>query len=104
MSCPLVSRFLGCSPVVGQRISRKSRIGRGFQEGSDEFRGYLRDDGIAVTPQSSHSGGYPMSQRECAGLNWPPLGIAASEPISILPEDVKRAGPFASHATRPRRQ
>ena len=33
-----------------------------------------------------------MSQRECAGFNWPPLSIPAQEPISISPEAVKRAG------------
>lgn len=34
-----------------------------------------------------------MSQRECAGFNWPPLAISAEEPISISPEAVSRAGP-----------
>ena len=34
-----------------------------------------------------------MSQRECAGFNWPPLSIPAEEPVSICPEAVKRAGP-----------
>jgi hypothetical protein len=34
-----------------------------------------------------------MSQRECAGFNWPPPGIRASEPVSISPVTVKRAGP-----------
>jgi hypothetical protein len=36
-----------------------------------------------------------MSQRECAGFNWPPLSIPASEPISISPEAVSRAGPVS---------
>lgn len=36
-----------------------------------------------------------MSQRECAGFNWPPLSIAASEPVSISPEAVSRAGPVS---------
>jgi hypothetical protein len=56
----------------------------------------LRDwgnDCIAVTAQSSHAGGSPMSQRGCAGFNWPPLSIAAKEPVSISPETVIRAGP-----------
>lgn len=35
-----------------------------------------------------------MSQRECAGLNRPPLGIAAEEPVRISPEAVRRAGPI----------
>jgi hypothetical protein len=34
-----------------------------------------------------------MSQRLCSGLNWPPLSIRASDPISICPEAVNRAGP-----------
>jgi hypothetical protein len=34
-----------------------------------------------------------MSQRGCAGFNWPPLSIAAEEPISISPVAVSRAGP-----------
>ena len=34
-----------------------------------------------------------MSQRECAGFNWPPLSIAASEPVRISPEAVSRTGP-----------
>jgi hypothetical protein len=33
-----------------------------------------------------------MSQRECAGFNWPPLSIPAVEPISICPVAVSRAG------------
>jgi hypothetical protein len=33
-----------------------------------------------------------MSQRECAGFNWPPLSISAQEPVSISPEAVSRAG------------
>ena len=41
-----------------------------------------RVDGIAVGAQASHSGGSPMSQRECAGFNWPPLSIPAQEPVS----------------------
>jgi hypothetical protein len=34
-----------------------------------------------------------MSQRECAGFNWPPLVVCASDPVSISPEAVNRAGP-----------
>ncbi len=34
-----------------------------------------------------------MSQRECAGFNWPPASIAAQEPVSISPRAVRRAGP-----------
>ena len=35
-----------------------------------------------------------MSQRECVGFNWPPLSIAAEEPVSISPLAVSRAGPL----------
>ncbi len=35
-----------------------------------------------------------MSQRECAGFNWPPLAVPAEEPVSISPEAVRRAGPI----------
>lgn len=35
-----------------------------------------------------------MSQRECAGFNWPPLSIPAEDPVSICPETVNRAGPL----------
>ena len=34
-----------------------------------------------------------MSQRECAGFNWPPLSIPAEEPVSSSPVAVSRAGP-----------
>jgi len=34
-----------------------------------------------------------MSQRECAGFNWPPLSISAEEPVSNCPSAVIRAGP-----------
>jgi hypothetical protein len=33
-----------------------------------------------------------MSQRECAGFNWPPLSIPAGKPVSSSPEAVSRAG------------
>ena len=45
----------------------------------------LRDDGIAVTAQSSHSGGYPMSQRLKAGLSWPGFPVSAGEPGEVVP-------------------
>lgn len=49
-----------------------------------------------------------MSQRECAGFNWPPLSIAASEPVSSSPDAVSRAGPASvanpgRHDSFPRR-
>lgn len=37
-----------------------------------------------------------MSQRECAGFNWPPLSISAEEPVSSSPVAVSRAGPGSS--------
>jgi hypothetical protein len=37
-----------------------------------------------------------MSQRECAGFNWPPLVVSAEYPVSIRPEAVRRAGPCHS--------
>jgi hypothetical protein len=61
-------------------------------------RGF-RDDRIAVGAQASHSGGSAINQRECAGLNWPPPSIPAEEPVSISPEAVRRAGPFAKATT-----
>ena len=42
-----------------------------------------------------------MSQRECAGFNWPPLSIPAVEPVSSSPEAVNRTGP--SSVTHPAR-
>jgi hypothetical protein len=75
----------------------------GGVERLDELRRNLRDDCIAVTAQSSHAGGYPISHRESAGFNRPPLSIPAEEPVSITPEAVSRAGEgfCDSHATRP---
>ena len=35
-----------------------------------------------------------MSQRECAGFNWPPLTVPAEDPVSISPVTVSRAGPI----------
>lgn len=37
-----------------------------------------------------------MSQRECAGFNWPPLSIPAAEPVSSSPVAVSRTGPGTS--------
>lgn len=63
-----------------------------FSVGLDElFRGF-RDDCIAVTMDSSHSGGSAINQRGSAGFNWPPLSIPAEDPVSISPEAVNRAG------------
>jgi hypothetical protein len=41
---------------------------------------------------SSQALGSPINQRLWLGANWPPLVIPASEPVSISPEAVSRAG------------
>ena len=87
----------------------------GFQVGGDDGCRDLRDDRVAVGAQASdaaalvfawryrgeafligaqasHSGGSPMSQRECAGFNWPPLSIPAEDPVSSSPLAVRRIG------------
>ena len=69
-----------------------------FEVRFDEDRGCFGIDCIAVTAQSSHAGGSPISQRECAGFNWPPLSVPAVEPINISPEAVSRAGPVIAAA------
>ena len=77
------------------RLLRASRAGwswRAVHHALDEDLRGFRVDGIAVGAQASHSGGSPMSQRECAGFNWPPLSIPAEEPVSISPVAVSRAG------------
>ena len=51
----------------------------------DERRCDLRHNCIAVAPQESHSTGYPMSQRECAGFNWPGFTVSAGEPVAVRP-------------------
>ncbi|WCP14516.1 hypothetical protein sphantq_02962 [Sphingobium sp. AntQ-1] len=58
-----------------------------------ELRERFGIDCIAVTAQSSHTGGSLMSQRECAGFNWPPLSIPAEQPVSSVPSEHRRAGP-----------
>ncbi len=35
--------------------------------------------------------GYPMSQRECAGFNWPPLPVKARDPLDIGPKSASCA-------------
>ncbi len=79
-------------------------VGTGFDEDARRFR----VDGVPVTFEHSlarlafkgaarsQTEGSPINQRECAGLNWPPLSISAEEPISISPKAVSRAGPFNS--------
>ena len=63
-------------------------------QGRFNERSRCRDvDCIAVTPQESHAAGNPMSQRECAGFNWPPLSISAKQPVNTSPDAVRRMGP-----------
>ena len=45
----------------------------------DELRRKKRINSIAVAPQESHSTGYPISQRECAGFNAPRFPVCAGE-------------------------
>jgi hypothetical protein len=41
-----------------------------------------------------------MSQRECAGFNWPPPVIPASQPVCSAPRCVILAGPLHSSGSR----
>jgi hypothetical protein len=41
----------------------------GFEEGAEERRRELGNDCIAVTAETHHALGNPVSQRECSGLN-----------------------------------
>lgn len=41
-----------------------------------------------------------MSQRECAGFNWPESAVAASDPVSTSPEAVNRMGSIESASPR----
>jgi hypothetical protein len=81
----------------------------GFEIRGYELRCRFSIDGVSVGAQASHAAGSPMSQRECAGFNWPPLSIPAEEPVSICPEAVNRAAllsewprfPLAMHPCPP---
>ena len=53
----------------------------------------MRDDCIAVTAQSHHAGGYPMSQRGNAGFNDPGFSVAAGDRNACLPIVSSRALP-----------
>src|SRR5215472_6126759 len=59
---------------------------RFVQECPHELAGDLRDDGVTVAAQSSHSGGNPMSQREKAGLSAPRFAVEAGEPDGAGPK------------------
>lgn len=70
-----------------------------FQKAPYERLGLRRDNGIAITAQSSHSGGSPINQRDSAGFNWPQLVILASKPINNLPETVSLLGSVSCAVT-----
>jgi hypothetical protein len=53
---------------------------------ADDGRGDFWNDRIAVPAQTSHTRGYPMSQRECAGFNWPCFAVDTREPLRVRPE------------------
>ena len=53
--------------------------------GTDELRRDLGNDGIAVTAQSHHAGGNPMSQRGKAGFNPPRFPVCAGEEVECIP-------------------
>jgi len=93
---------LNTDPSMKESVATTLRLAHGFNIRLYERLGLRRDDGVTIAAQSSHSVGSPMSQRECAGFNWPPLSIPAAEPVSISPEAVSRAVAFEQfHATLP---
>jgi hypothetical protein len=61
------------------------------QETLDELRRDLRDNRISIGAQASHSGGNPMSQRECAGFNGPLPAVPAQAPIDPGPKSINCA-------------
>jgi hypothetical protein len=65
--------------------------GVGVEVGTDDFGRDLRDDGIAVGAQLSHSGGNPMSQQTNAGFNAPGFSVGAPQPHTVRP-----SSPFVS--------
>lgn len=71
-----------------QNAARVSRLT--FNESTYELRRDLRDDGISVGAQSSHSSGYPMSQRLNAGFNAPRFPVCTWNPPCTRPVFAKR--------------
>lgn len=56
-----------------------------FEVGADELRRDLRDDGVAVGAQLSHSGGNPSSQPANSGWREPaPFSIGAFEVLAVV--------------------
>lgn len=52
----------------------------------DERRRNGGHDCIPTAMEQTHSFGYPMSQRENAGFNWPALAVFAVDPDGRVPE------------------
>ena len=69
-----------------------------FNEGYGRFR----VDRVAVGAQASHTGGKSMTQRECAGFNWPGRSISAGDPVGAGPH-ARRATSFSGRAFVPQR-
>ena len=57
----------------------------GIETSADYFSRDLRDDGIAVGAQLSHSGGNPMSQQTNAGFNAPGFSVGADCEAGTMP-------------------
>jgi hypothetical protein len=64
---------------------RVCRLRAALHERFDEGRRDLRDDGVAVSAQASHSGGNPMSQQTKAGFNAPRAAVGANDPPGSCP-------------------
>ena len=77
----ITARVMIC--IISRSASwRRDQSWCAFQERRHELGRDLRDDGVTVAAQSSHSGGNPMSQRECAGFNAPRFSVEAGEPFA----------------------
>lgn len=86
------SSFKG-SPHVSQN---RGAIDASFHAPRIYFLFNFRD---ALIAHSSQTLGRAISQRLWELANWPPLSIAAEEPVSSIPVAVNRAGPFHSFVT-----
>ena len=77
------------APVQGDRRRSCQRLAERVEAEGVDRRPYepgrdLGIDRVAVTAQSHHSGGRPISQRECAGFNWTPartVRVPAENPV-----------------------